>query len=359
MKRCPTCNRIETDNALGFCRVDGTPLVGDSLPLSGEAGTASLGSASLATEIDTSILPHTTDAVMGRATAPTTVLPQQQMPPPTHELAKPRQRKALLAGGALVAVAITVAGYFYIAGKRERVIESVAVLPFENKSGNADSEYLSDGLAESLIYRLSQLSSLKVSPRSSVFRYKGQQIDAEKIGNELGVDAVMSGRLIQRGDSLTISVDLIDVRNKRTLWGEQFERKMSDLLATQREIASAITEKLQLKLSGDDSRGLTKRYTNDNEAYQHYLQGRFYWNKRTGENIKKAIEQFKAAADKDSGFALAYAGLADCYVVASTYTGTRSSETLSLAKDNASRAIELDGSLAEPHAVLGSHSRPT
>src|SRR4029077_1509299 len=143
----------------------------------------------------------------------------------------------------------------FTAARKDKVIESIAVLPFENKSGNPDSEYLSDGLAESLIYRLSQLSNLKVSPRSSVFRYKGQAIDAEKIGNELGVDAVMSGRLIQRGDNLTISVDLVDVRNKKTIWGEQFERKMSDLLATQREIASAITQKLQLKLSGNDARG--------------------------------------------------------------------------------------------------------
>jgi tetratricopeptide (TPR) repeat protein len=143
------------------------------------------------------------------------------------------------------------------------------------------------------------------------------------------------------------------VRNNKSLWGEQYERKMSDLLATQREIASAITEKLQLKLSGEDAKGFIKRYTNDNEAYQHYLQGRFFWNKRTAENIKKAIEQFKAAADKDPAFALAYAGLADCYVVASTYTGARASETLPLAKANASRAIDLDGSLAEPHAALG------
>ncbi len=265
-----------------------------------------------------------------------------------------KQHKLAVAFAALLLVVVGVGLILFLRARNpEAAIGSIAVLPFENKSGNADSDYLSDGLAESLIYRLSQLSNLKVSPRSSVFRYKGQAIDAEKIGNELGVDAVMSGRLIQRGDNLTISVDLIDVRNKRTLWGEQFERKMSDLLATQREIASAITEKLQLKLSGDSAKGLSKRYTNDNEAYQHYLQGRFYWNKRTGENIKKAIEQFKAATDKDPGFALAYSGLADCYVVASTYTGTRSNETLPLAKTNASKAIELDGALAEPHAALG------
>jgi tetratricopeptide (TPR) repeat protein len=194
---------------------------------------------------------------------------------------------------------------------------------------------------------------LKVSPTSSVLRYKGKEVDVQKIATDLGVSAVMSGRLVERGDNFTISVELIDARKNQVLWGEQFERKTSELLATQRDIATAISQKLQLKLSGDESKGLTKRYTNDNEAYQLYLKGRFYWNKRTGENVGKAIEQFQAAADKDPGFALAYAGLADCYAISSTYTRKRSSETLPLARANALRSIELDSSLAEPHASLG------
>src|SRR5205814_1344849 len=162
--------------------------------------------------------------------------------------------------------------------------------PFQNRAVDADSEYLSDGLAESLIYRLSQIPDLKVSPRSSVFRYKGQDADAEKIGADLGVDAVMSGRLVQRGDNLAISVDLVDVRRKKTLWGEQFERKMSDLLSMQQDIAANIVEKLQLKLSGSNSKEVTKQYTSNNEAYQLYLQGRYFWNKRTPGNLKKATE---------------------------------------------------------------------
>lgn len=354
MKRCPQCNRVENDDALVFCRTDGTALISESGPVSAEAGTAKLGSAPGSSEIETSILPHaSTTPEINRPTGPTTALPAQQMPGTTRELSKPTRRMALIVVGALVVISLPIAAYFYLAGKKERAIESVAVLPFENKSGNADSEYLSDGLAESLIYRLSQLSNLKVSPRSSVFRYKGQAIDAEKIGNELGVDAVMSGRLIQRGDNLTISVDLIDVRNNKTLWGEQFERKMSDLLATQREIAAAIAEKLQVRLSGNDSKGITKRYTDNNEAYQLYLKGRFYWNKRTAENIKKAIELLRAATEKDPNFALAYAGLADCYVVASYYGGARTSETRLQAKAFATKAIELDNTLAEPHAAFG------
>src|SRR5438132_1670452 len=353
MKRCPQCNRVETDDALAFCRADGTALISESGSFSGDAGTPKFGSGAVSSEIETSILSHTTDAAMSRGTAPTRVLPVQPVSSTTHELTKPKQRKALLAVGALLAVSIVVAGYFYIAGKRTRAIESVAVLPFENKSGNADSEYLSDGLAESLIYRLSQLSNLKVTPRSSAFRYKGKDVDAEKIGNELGVDAVMSGRLIQRGNDLTISVDLIDVRNKKTIWGEQFERKMSDLLATQRDIASTITDKLQLRLSGNDSKGISKQYTTNNEAYQLYLQGRYFWNKRSSDNLKKATELLKAATEKDPNFALAYAGLADCYVVSYYYVGERPREIMPLAKTYAAKAIELDPTLAEPHATLG------
>src|SRR5436190_1332310 len=310
MKRCPTCNRVESDEALKFCRVDGATLVSDSLPFTAERETAQLGSASAANEIDTSILPHSTDAnAINRATAPTTVLPAQPAPLPTKRLPRSGPGKPLIAVGALLVIVMGVGGYFFVRGKRDRPIESVAVLPFENKSGNVDSEYLSDGLAESLIYRLSQLSNLKVTPRSSAFRYKGKDVDAEKIGNELGVDAVMSGRLIQRGNDLTISVDLIDVRNKKTIWGEQFERKMSDLLATQRDIASTITDKLQLRLSGNDSKGISKQYTTNNEAYQLYLQGRYFWNKRSSDNLKKATELLKAATEKDPNFALAYAGL--------------------------------------------------
>ncbi len=357
MKRCPQCHRVETDETLKFCRSDGAALFNDSSSFSDDAGTARLASGSVATEIDTSILPHRTDAQVSRTTGPTTALPPTSTGN-TRELNKRGPGKALIvATVSIVVLAIAVAGYFirgkFVASRNDKAIESVAVLPFENKSGNADSEYLSDGLAESLIYRLSQLQNLKVSPRSSVFRYKGQAIDAEKVGADLGVDAVMSGRLIQRGDDLVISVDLIDVRNKKTLWGEQFQRKMSDLLTTQSEIASAIADKLQLRLSGNDSNGITKRYTSNNEAYQLYLQGRYFWNKRSSGNLKKATELLRAATEKDPQFALAYAGLADCYAVSYYYVGERNLELMPLAKTYAAKAIELDPTLAEPHATLG------
>ncbi len=240
-------------------------------------------------------------------------------------------------------------GMYLHARNTEVAIESIAVLPFQNRSTEADSEYLSEGLAESLIYRLSQLPNLKVSPSSSVFRYKGKEIDPVKVGQELGVNAVLSGRIVQRGDNLTISAELVDVRYNKLLWGEQYDRKMSDLLATQREIAREIVDKLKVKVSGHE-KGLAKHYTESNEAYQLYLKGRFYWNKRTGEAIKKSIEYFNQAIEKDPSFALAYAGLADSYVVPANPLPPR--EKMPKAKAAAMKALELDNTLAEAHTSL-------
>ena len=234
--------------------------------------------------------------------------------------------------------------------KRTTAFESIAILPFENRSNAVDSEYLSDGLTESLIYRLSQLPNLKVSPRSSAFRYKGKDVDVEKVGAELGVDAVMSGRMIQRGDNLTISVDLVDVKNKKSLWGEQYERKMSDLLATQREIASAIAGKLQLKLSGDE-KGLNKRYTNNNEAYQLYLKGQYHYAKRTKTDLELGIEEFKQAIALDPNFALAFVGMSDCYYVMPSYSYMSGKDAIPQAKAAAQRALQIDPNLAEAHAA--------
>jgi TolB-like protein len=261
-----------------------------------------------------------------------------------------KQHKLAAAVAFIVLVIAGVGLAFYLhARKSEVAIESIAVLPFQNRSTEADTEYLSEGLAESLIYRLSQLPNLKVSPTSSVFRYSGKEIDPVKVGQELGVNAVLSGRIVQRGDSLTISAELVDVRYNRLLWGEQYDRKMSDLLATQREIAQEIVEKLKLKVSGEE-KGLAKHYTESNEAYQLYLKGRYYWNKRTGEALKKSIEYFNQAIEKDPGFALAYAGLADSYVVPANRLPPR--EAMPKAKAAAMRALELDEMLAEAHTSL-------
>ena len=248
--------------------------------------------------------------------------------------------------------AVALLAYYPRPGNSEAAIDSIAVLPFQNKSSDADTEYLSDGLAESLIYRLTQLPNLKVSPTSSVMRYKGKETDAIKIGNELGVKAVMSGRIVQRGDNLTISVELIDVRNNKLLWGEQYERKMSELLATQREIATAITQRLQLKLGAGDATGITKRYTDSNEAYQLYLKGRFHFAKRTKDDIQRGIDYFQQAIRLDPNFALAYARIAESYVSMPAYPYLAPKQAVPQAKAAAKRALEIDPTLAEAHTFL-------
>jgi serine/threonine-protein kinase len=264
--------------------------------------------------------------------------------------------KRVAVGGLLVLLALITFGYWYSIKRADgssETISSLAVMPFVNASGNADAEYLSEGMTETLISSLSQLPKLNVKARSTVFRYKGKEINPQTVGKELNVQAILNGRVVQRGDQLTLSLELIDVRTENVLWGEQYNRKATDLVTLQSDIARDVSSKLKTKLSGAEEQKLAKAYTANPEAYQRYLQGRFYWNRRTGENIKKAIEQFKLAAESDANYALAYAGLADCYVVAATYTGTRASETLPLGRSNALRAIQLDGSLAEPHAALG------
>src|SRR5947207_9310958 len=259
---------------------------------------------------------------------------------------------------AILLVLISGAGYWIFkyrasAGSGTEAINSIAVLPFQHKSADADTDYLSDGLAESLIFRLSQLPGLKVSPTSSVMRYKGKDTDVEKIASELGVDAVMTGRLVKRGDNLNITVELVDTKNNKSLWGEQYERKMSDLLATQREIAAAITQKLQLKLAGGEAKGITKRYTDNNEAYQLYLKGRFYFARRTDEDIRRSIELFQQAIKLDPKFALAYVGVAESYNVMPSYPYMSPNEANPFAKAAVAKALEIDPDLPEAHTVAG------
>src|SRR5438552_655643 len=266
-----------------------------------------------------------------------------------------KQHKFAVAVALLVLAAGAVGfGRYLHARNTEVAIDSIAVLPFQNRSTEPDSEYLSDGLAESLIYRLSQLPNLKVSPTSSAFQYKGQETDPIKAGKDLGVSAVLSGRITQRRANRTISAELVDVRYNKLLWGEQYDRKTSELLATQRELAREIVDTLKLKVSGQE-RGLAKHYTESNEAYQLYLKGRFYFNKRSQEGMQKSLEYFQQAIGKDPAFALAYSGLADTYDLlgAADAGGTVSpNEALPKAKAAALKAIEIDASLAEPHVSL-------
>jgi TolB-like protein/Flp pilus assembly protein TadD len=238
----------------------------------------------------------------------------------------------------------------YFARGNKGGITSIAVLPFANETGDPSAEYLSDGISESLINSLSQLPGIKVIARSSVFKFKGKEVDVKDVANSLGVGAILTGRITQRGENLSISVELVNASDKTQMWGEQYNRKMSDLLSTQREIVSEIVENLKPKVSSAE-KAAPKHYTESNEAYQLYLKGRFHWEKRTAEALNKAIEYFNQAIEKDPRFALAYAGLADCYVVPANRLAPR--EAMPKAKAAALRALELDETLAEAHVSLG------
>jgi eukaryotic-like serine/threonine-protein kinase len=264
---------------------------------------------------------------------------------------KRHKRAALFA---LAALFVVVAGAAYLAyrwrtGGAE--IRSVAVLPFENVGGNPETEYLSDGVAESLINSLSRLPNLRVIARTTAFSYRGRG-NAREIGRELGVDAVLTGRVVQRGDELSVQTDLIRVADGIQLWGERYERKLTDIVSVQQEIAREISETMRRRLTGDERQQVSRRYTENAEAYQLYLKGRHLWNRRNPEAIGKAIEQFKRAIELDAGFALAYSGLADCYTVPTS--GLPKTEAMPKARAAAERALALDDTLAEAHASLGS-----
>jgi serine/threonine protein kinase/lipoprotein NlpI len=232
-------------------------------------------------------------------------------------------------------------------------IDSIAVLPLVNSSSDAKTEYLSDGITESLINSLSQLPNLAVMSRNTVFRYKGRETDPQRVGHELGVQAILTGRLIQTGDELLISVNLEDLRDRRQIWGEQYNRKLSNLVSVQQEIASDIYGRLRPRLAGEEKKLLSKRPTENVEAYQLYLQGLFYWNKWTEADFKKAADYFTQAAQKDPRYALSYAGLADTYSLLGDAGYLPPSEAWPKAKAAAMQALEIDDSLAEAHTSLG------
>jgi serine/threonine protein kinase/tetratricopeptide (TPR) repeat protein len=236
--------------------------------------------------------------------------------------------------------------------RSRKAFDSIAVLPFENATADSNTEYLSDGITESIISSLSHLPKLRVMARSTVFRYKGQTADPQKVGNDLNVRTVLTGRVVQRGDSLVIGTELVDVANGWRLWGEQYNRKLADLVAVQEEIANEISGKLLLNLTGDEKKRLSKKPTLDAQAYQDYLRGRFYWNKRTEDGVKKGIEYFQRAVEKDPGYPLPYVGLADSYNILGYYSYAAAREAFPKAKAAALKALEIDGTLTEAHASL-------
>ncbi|MEW6128953.1 MAG: protein kinase [Acidobacteriota bacterium] len=237
--------------------------------------------------------------------------------------------------------------------KRSRkAIDALAILPFENDSHDADAEFLSDGITESIINNLSQIGKLKVMARSTVFRYKGKAIDPQAVAAELGVRGVLTGRVLQRGDRLVIKTELIDADDGSQLWGEQFNRQLADIFAIEEEISREISDKLKLKLTGEQKKRLSKRHTQNTDAYQEYLKGRFHWNKRSRDGLHKSIEHFNKAIDIDPNYALAYAGLADAYNIIASYSSSPPSEAFPKARSAATRALALDEALAEAHTSL-------
>ena len=265
-----------------------------------------------------------------------------------HKLAVAAIALALLVGGvALVA--------FILRGRTTNAaIRSIAVMPFVNESGDADLEYLSDGMTETLISSLSQLPNLNVKARSSVFRYKGKETNPQTVGKELNVQAVLNGRVAQRGDQLTLTLELVDVQTENVIWSEQYNRKQSDLISLQSEIARDVSSKLKLKLSGADEQKLNKVYTTNPDAYQLYLKGRFYWNKLTPKDLRQSLEFYQQAIDKDPAFALAYVGISDTYMglgIPDVMLGViPPQESVRKARNAADKALEIDPTLAEAYA---------
>jgi serine/threonine protein kinase/tetratricopeptide (TPR) repeat protein len=265
-------------------------------------------------------------------------------------------RSGTAIGIAVVALIVLLVSADWFYRSREgggEAIDSVAVLPFVNGSADPNAEYLSDGITESLINSLSQVPHLKVMSRDSAFMYKGKNTDAHTVGQALAVRAVLKGRVMQRGDDLEISAELIDTRDDSHIWGQQYSRKASDIFALQGDLAKEMTSMLRTRLTGEAEKQMMKSYTANPEAYQDYLQGRFWWNKETEDSLNKAVSYFQRAIAKDANYALAYSGLADCYYALAGLDFVAPKEAYPKAEAAALKAVEIDESLAEAHASLG------
>lgn len=286
-----------------------------------------------------------------RTISTSTGIPQSS---PAATATAPPSRSTMPYGIALAAVALVLAGAGFLWwALRPAALRSIAVLPFVNATQDPNTDYLSDGITESIINSLSRLPDFSVMSRSSVFRYKGPDIDPLKAGSELKVQAVLLGRLVRRGDQLSVSTELVDARSNRQIWGEQYNRKLTDIQSIQEDIAQEISEKLRIRLSGEDKKRLVKHHTENSEAYALYLQGRYQWNKRSLEGMQTAIEFFQKAINQDQRYALAYAGLADSYALLADYNVLPAREVMPRAKSAAMKALEIDDTIAEAHASLG------
>jgi len=264
-------------------------------------------------------------------------------------------RRGLLIGAAIavIVMAVLAFGYWYSRGPNTKQIESIAVMPFINDGGNADLDYLSDGMTETLIGKLSELPNLNVKARASVFHYKDKAADPQTIGRELSVQAVLNGRVVSRGNDIILFLELVDAATGNRLWGAQYDRKQADLVAMQNDIALDVSQKLKTRLSGADELKLAKRHTSDPEAYQLYLKGRYHLNQLTDDGFYKGHDYFQQAIDKDPNFALAYVGLADSYNMLGGWNAIAPNEGFPKSRAAALKALEIDENLAEAHQALG------
>jgi eukaryotic-like serine/threonine-protein kinase len=264
------------------------------------------------------------------------------------------RNKYWTAGAVVVLLAALALAAFLLRGSGTKNISSMAVLPFVNATSDANSEFLCDGLTEDLISTLSQLPNMKVMARSTVFRFKGKEDDPAKIGQLLKVDAVLTGRITNRGNALNIATDLVSVTDGSEIWGAQYTRNISEVATLQEEITRDVAARLSSKFTAEQQKQLARGTTSNSDAYQLYQKGRYYWNKRGGDNINASIDLFKQAIAADPSYALAYAGLADAYNVAPPYTGLASSEANALALPMARKAVELGPQISEAHRALAS-----
>jgi eukaryotic-like serine/threonine-protein kinase len=287
---------------------------------------------------------------MKRDTESTKIVATQASPEKTFK----RRKLWVVLAACVFAIGLAAVGASYLRSGRTAQIDSVAVLPFTNGGGDANTDYLSDGITESLIDNLAHVPQLKVRSRNSVFRYKGKDVDVQKVGNDLGVSALVSGRVVPRGESIEVSAALTDVRDNTEIWGQHYSGKSTEIISLQQQIAGDIAAKLRSGLSSSEKQQVTKQSTQNPEAYELYLKGRYYWNKQTLPDITTAISYFNQAIAKDPGYALAYSGLADAYTDLPSFGGTPS-ENYPKSNAAARKALELDATMARPHAVLGSN----
>lgn len=328
MKQCPECRRVYGDETLNYCLDDGAELLYGAA----EPATAVMPSGGgLATE-PTRVFEGGTTAgrrTVGRAKTP-----------------------LFAAAGVIALIAAGFAAYWFYPRTPEDQITSIAVMPFVNETGDTALEYLSDGMTETLVNSLLQVPNLNVKARSSVFRYKGRDIVPGDVGRELGVKVLLNGRLVKHEDSLSVFLELVDVGTGNRVWGETFDRKMSEIVPLQNEIAQSVVRKLSAKLTGRDEQRFAKNYTTDSEAYQLYLKGLFQLNKRTEESFRAAVSSFEQAIEKDPKYALAYAGLAESYNQMGFYNTLSPADSFPKAKAAALKALAIDNDVGEAHAAF-------